>query len=461
MEPFITQKLSGWTRFSYEDCAVFRPEKQASLGGILNSGLVASYISRGLGRSYGDAAVNGQGGVISHVRLNRFLSFDAQGGVLECEAGVSFKEILQFALPRGFFLPVAPGTKFVTLGGGIAGDVHGKNHSRDGSLMNFILDLKLLTSSGDILKCSPSNHPEIFWATGGGMGLTGIILSARMRLSPVESAYMQVDYEKTDDLDQTLELFERAETHYRYSVAWLDSSSNGSSTGRAVFMCGNHATRHQIPASVIHPFAVPEKRSWNIPFTLPAFMLSQAAARIFHKWFYRQNANRANEIMDFDSFFYPLDRIHNWNLAYGRKGFIQYQIVLPTESSRSGFLELFELLNKSRRLSFLAVLKRFGQGNRGFLSFPTKGYTLALDFPVTRGLISFLQELDRLVLKFGGRVYLAKDSTLTPDVFSEMYPALSQFQEIKQRLDPAGRLSSSLSRRLKLTEDGKSPSTRK
>ncbi len=451
-ERFVTHPLSGWGRFPVECCNVYRPESQRQLAAILESGAQPSFTSFGLGRSYGDAPLNSQGGVICHTRLNRFLAFDAQAGVLECEAGVSLAEILQYFLPRGFFLPVTPGTKFVTVGGAIAADVHGKNHHQDGTFGNYVLGFKLLTPNGKTLSCSPHDNFEVFWATHGGMGLTGVILSARIKLRPVESAWVLVDYQKATNLEDALGRMTESDIRYQYSVAWIDCLATGRHMGRAVLMRGNHALANELPASIRDPLAEPPHRRWTLPFVFPSLALNSLTVRAFNAFYYRVHRNAARQLVDLEKFFYPLDAIHHWNRLYGRRGFVQYQVALPLEGGVEGLKEVLTRLARSRRASFLAVLKRFGKPNPGLLSFPIQGYTLALDLPVASGLIPLLHELDRVVLNYGGRIYLAKDAVMTSHSFAAMYPKLEQFRAIKSRLDPRGLLSSSMARRLAIVE---------
>jgi FAD/FMN-containing dehydrogenase len=451
-EHFVTQPLSGWGRFPVEHCNVYRPESRRQLAAILESGAQPSLISFGLGRSYGDAPLNSQGGVICHTRLNRFLAFDAQSGVLECEAGVSLAEILQYFLPRGFFLSVTPGTKFVTVGGAIAADVHGKNHHQDGTFGNFVLDFKLLTPKGETISCSPNKNPELFWATHGGMGLTGVILSARIKLRSVESAWVLVDYQRATNLEDALERMTESDVRYQYSVAWIDCLASGRHMGRAVLMRGNHAPAKELPARVRNPLAQPRHRGWTLPFDFPSLALNSLTVGAFNSLYYRMHRNAARQLVDLDKFFYPLDAIHHWNRMYGRRGFVQYQVALPVEGGLEGLKEVLTRLARSRRASFLAVLKRFGKRNPGLLSFPIQGYTLALDLPVARGLIPLLRELDRVVLSYGGRIYLAKDAVMTSQSFATMYPKLEQFRAIKRKVDPHGLLSSSQARRLAIVE---------
>jgi FAD/FMN-containing dehydrogenase len=409
-------------------------------------------VSHGLGRSYGDAALNRDGGVLWHRRLNRLLSFEESSGVLECEAGTSSAEILQYFLPRGFFIPVTPGTKFVTIGGAIAADVHGKNHHKDGTFGSFVLDFKLLTPAGEVVVCSPTSNADIFWATIGGMGLTGVVLSARIRLRPVQSAYLRVDYQKARDLEEALGLMDESDHRYQYSVAWIDCLAAGKSLGRAVLMRGNHASTDQLPSRVQDPLAQPSRWQWNLALDLPSSLLNSLTVGAFNALYYAWHRNAVNQLVDFERFFYPLDAIENWNRLYGKRGFVQYQVALPVAGGHTALKAILERLARSGRGSFLGVLKRFGEANAGLLSFPFPGYTLALDLPVTSGLVPFLHDLDRLVLDSGGRVYLAKDAVLKAETFASMYPKLEQFREIKQRLDPRGLLASSMARRLRIVE---------
>ncbi len=450
---FATSPLSGWGRYPVESCQVFRPEKRSEVAATLASGLQPSYIPRGLGRSYGDAALNENGGVIWDVRLNRFLSFDSATGVLECESGVSLAEILQYFLPRGWFLPVTPGTKFVTVGGAIAADIHGKNHHKDGSFSNFVRDFRLLTPTGEVLLCSPSSTPEIFWATVGGMGLTGIVLSARLRLRRVDSAYVFVDFHKALNLEDALATMEASDERYDYSVAWIDALATGKSMGRSVLMRGNHAAAAELPSRIRHALAAPIVPQWNLFLDFPSGTLNRLTVKAFNTAYYAVHRTAPRQLVNFEKFFYPLDAINQWNRMYGKRGFVQYQIALPQASGRAGLCTILDRLARSGRASFLAVLKRFGDAGPGLLSFPLRGYTLALDIPAARGLVPFLHELDRMTLDHGGRVYLAKDAVLRAEDFAAMYPKLESFRAIQRKLDPKRLLSSSMARRLGIVEE--------
>jgi decaprenylphospho-beta-D-ribofuranose 2-oxidase len=448
MEPSVVGPLSGWGRFPVETCRTFRPERRASLAAILDSSAETSYIARGLGRSYGDAALNSGAGVISFERLNRMIGFDPDGGILECEAGVSLAEILDCFVPRGWFLPVTPGTRFVTLGGAIAHDVHGKNHHRVGAISNFILDFHLQTAQGEILVCSPRENPEVFWATVGGAGLTGLILTARLRLQRVETAYVVVDYLNVSNFEEALDAMAESDHLYEFSVAWIDCLARGKALGRSVLMRANPAARSDLPAGSVDPLSRRRHPERSLPFDFPSALLNPLTVGAFNALFYSLHRTVSGRLVDIDSFFYPLDAIRHWNRMYGRRGFVQYQIAFPPEASRTGLAKVLERVSASGRGSFLGVLKSFGSASAGLLSFPFPGYTLALDLPVGDGLVPFLRELDRLVLDGGGRVYLAKDAVTTRETFAAMYPRLDEFRAIKARLDPGNRLSSSQARRV-------------
>jgi FAD/FMN-containing dehydrogenase len=429
---------------------LYRPEKISDLRALLLSTNEPSFISRGLGRSYGDASVNSAGGTILHTRLNRFLSFDQKTAVLECEAGVSFAEIMQYFVPRGYFAPVTPGTKFVTVGGAIAADIHGKNHHRDGTIANFVIDLRLLVPSGEVITCSATSNPDIFWATVGGMGLTGIIFSARLRLLPIESAYVRVDYDKAHNLVELLSMMGESDANYQYSVAWIDCLATGDSLGRGILMRGNQASRAEAPEGKTGPLQ--QQRKFRIPFDVPASVLNRFTVGAFNALFFSRHNRAHNQLVTLDKFFYPLDSLDNWNRLYGKRGFVQYQFVLPEQAGPKPMSLILERLAASGRGSFLAVLKRMGDPNRGLLSFPIRGDTVTLDIPFAADVPVLLHQLDDVVRECGGRVYLAKDAVMAAATFAAFYPKLDEFRAIKEKLDPERRLSSSLARRLRIVD---------
>jgi FAD/FMN-containing dehydrogenase len=444
--------LAGWGRYPLAASDVFRPEKLDELRAVVSSDST-SIIARGAGRAYGDAALNADNRVVNLERLNRMLAFDADTCILRCEAGVTLAEIIDVFLPRGFFPPVTPGTRFVTLGGSVAADVHGKNHHRESSLATHVLSLDVMLASGEVLHCSREEHAGVFWASAGGMGLTGVILELEIRLRRVESAYLRGEFIRAANLDAAIEEFERTDREYGNSVAWIDCASSGRSLGRSVLTVGDFAARDSLDARRRQqPYRIGLRPRAIIPFNLPRFALNSFSVRLFNEAWWMLHRNRgAPHLFDYDSFFYPLDSIRHWNRMYGRRGFVQYQCVWPEAESRAGLVEVVEAIARSRRGSFLTVLKKFG-AQEGMLSFPMPGYTLALDFTVADGLFEFLDTLDQMVLKRGGRVYLAKDARLRPEVFRAMYPSFAKWREVKAALDPEWRFSSSLSRRLLMHE---------
>lgn len=444
------QKVTGWGRWPVEDGTAFRPEKRSAVADILREGEQSSYIARGLGRSYGDTATNGGGGHVIMTRLNRMLSFDAEAGVLECEAGTSLAEIIEALLPRGWFLPTTPGTKFVTVGGAIAHDVHGKNHHSAGTFGNAVESLVLLTPLGKTLTCSRETNADVFWATLGGAGMTGIILSATFKMRPVESAYFLEDTIKTKNIGELLDALERTRDDYPYSVSWVDCMARGASLGRGILMNGNHARRDELPSSSGDPFRIRKKLEVNVPVDLPNFAFNSLTSHFGNTVVYTAGKTQKGHLVDWDKYFYPLDAIHNWNRGYGKRGFTQYQFVVPLDQ-RDGLVTILEKVVREQKCYF-AVLKIMGPQNLGMLSFPFEGFTLTMDMPVHAGLVPFLHELDDMLLEYSGRVYLAKDATLRRETFELMYPRVSEFKAVRAKLDPEGLLSSNQARRLGLAE---------
>lgn len=445
--------LGGWGNFPTEPCRVFAPRNVSDIRSLMLAEKARSFIARGLGRSYGDSSLNSQGGVMLQTRRNRFLSFDEETGILECEAGLSIAEILDHLLPRGWFLLTTPGTKFVTIGGAVAADVHGKNHHVDGSFAKCVLGFLLLTADGTVVDCSPEQTPELFWSTIGGMGLTGVILQVRLQLRRVDSAYVRMTCRRTANLDQTLECFAATAADYRYSVAWIDCLASGASLGRSVVMLANDAVSEDFtPSQHGRRYRMPRRAGRHVPAWSPNGLINSWTVRAFNAAYYASHPD-GERLVDFETFFYPLDAVAHWNRIYGSKGFIQYQAMFPPATSRAGLIELLESAAQSRQSSFLAVLKASGAASGGILSFLSQGHTLAMDFPNTgRTLQTLVQKLDRIVLKHGGRLYLAKDALMPASMFAEMYPEVRAFRQIKARIDPAHRFSSSQARRLGILE---------
>lgn len=439
----VTQRLSGWGRYPVATGAAVRPEKVAGARAAVASPEWPSVLGRGLGRSYGDAAFNPDGCTILTERLDRMLAFDPASGLLRAEAGVTFREIVDAFVPRGWFLPVTPGTRHVCLGGAIACDVHGKNHHLDGTLKRHLGRVRLLLASGEEVVCSSEERPDLFHATVGGMGLTGLILEAELRLMPVETSWIRQTVLPARDLAEMLALMEQHDGRHRYAVAWLDSLGGG----RGALMVGDHARLADLPAGRA-PLLVGGRALASVPVDAPGTLLNPLSLRAFNRAYYELQRRKAGEsLATLGAFFYPLDVLDSWNRLYGRRGFVQYQFVTPVETSPATVAEVLRRCASAGQGSFLTVLKRFGPG-AGWLSFPFEGYTMALDFPVTPALSDFLAGLDRLVLDAGGRVYLAKDALLDGPTFRAMYPEYPRWLQVKSEVDPANRFQSALSRRL-------------
>ncbi len=445
----LIKTIAGWGNFPAYPCRLFRAERLREQKEILCTPN-ESFIARGLGRAYGDAAINADHGVVLQERFNRFLAFDQASGMLECEAGVSFEDLLQTFVPRGFFPPTTPGTKFITVGGAVAADVHGKNHHCDGSFSKSVDSFRLMLANGDVVTASRTDHADLFWATIGGMGLTGILTSVKFRLSKIPSSRLNVHFEKTKSLDETLARFTTTDAQFANSVCWLDTVASGSKLGRAVMMLGNFATPAELGGMKrLNEVSFSKKR--NVPFFLPEFVLNSLSVSLFNRAYYAHFSNGSNKVQTIDQYFYPLDAIDNWNRGYGKSGFLQFQAVWPNEQSAAALKKTLEEIQKAGANAFLAVLKTMGAKSEGMLSFPIAGHTLALDIPYRgKKTEALAKRLNALTLDFGGRVYLAKDAFLTREQTQKMYPDFDKFLAVKHKYDPNGRFASSLSKRLGL-----------
>lgn len=455
--PGTSRTLHGWARTAPSAARVLAPTRAVEVTAALpepSGGAVAGrgLLARGLGRSYGDAAQNAGGTVVDMPSLAGVLSVDAQAGVVEVEAGMSLDSLMRRVLPLGWFVPVTPGTRHVTVGGAIAADLHGKNHHVDGSFARHVLSLELLTADGRVRTVSPARDAELFWATAGGMGLTGVILSAQLALIRVETASVSVDTERAGDLDDLMDRLARTDDAYRYSVAWIDLLARGAQLGRAVLTRGDHAPLDALPAGRrADPLAFAPKPLATMPHGIPGGLLRRTTVAAFNElWFRRAPRERRGQLTGLGSFFHPLDGLLEWNRLYGPRGFLQYQFVVPY-GAETALRAAVERISAARVPTFLAVLKRFGPAGPAPLSFPVPGWTLALDIPTgVPGLARLLDGLDQLVLEAGGRLYLAKDSRLDPRLLPRMYPRLEEWRATRRRVDPHGVFVSDLSRRLAL-----------
>ena len=422
--------VQGWGRYPSKLADYSEPAGLAEFQ-ELTSSHGSSTIVRGAGRSYGDSALAER--IISSRYLDNFISFDENKGVLVCGAGLTIDQILTVMVPKGWFLPVVPGTKFVSVGGAIASDIHGKNHHCDGCFSEHLKSFKLLTAGGKIIACSKTRNKKYFLATCGGMGLTGIVVEASLQLMKLASLQISQHSIRTANLDESLELLENHQAS-QYSVAWLDCRAKGKKSGRSVVFSGSHVDSEDKPSP--KPVKVIKRMQLNLPFNSPAFLLNSLTIGLFNGTYYKFAGKQAQKKIHFDSYFFPLDRINNWNRLYGGRGFLQYQFVIPTDSARLGIGEILRQVRASGKGSFLSVLKKFGAANKNYLSFPMEGYTLALDFKFEKSLLPLLNELDEIVLSHGGRHYLAKDARMSEHTFKQSYVNWEKFLSVKNELDP-------------------------
>lgn len=436
-------KLSGWGRYPTSHAELVAPAGEQAMKSYLQSHSTTC-IARGSGRSYGDAALAET--VLSSRHLDHFLEFDDKAALLRCGAGLSLDEVLRVSMARGFILPVLPGTRFVSVGGAIAADIHGKNHHQDGCFSEHLDSFRLLLASGEIRNCSRQENPELFAATCGGMGLTGIIVDASLRLREVPGIFIQ---NKTVQANCLADAMDKLQEHgdSKYAVAWLDCLARGKDLGRSVLYLGDHA--EQLSKKTVYRHE--SGRLFSVPFSTPGFLLNSLTMRNFNKLYYALQTRRQSEaLIHYQRYFFPLDRIQNWNRLYGRQGFQQYQLVLPQAHALTGMTAILETVSRAGKGSFLAVLKQFGPANDKPLSFPMSGFTLTLDFKMEAGLNELLEQLDAIVLEHGGRLYLAKDARMSEIMFKSGYPRWQEFVDLRRQVDPQGRFSSLLSRRLGL-----------
>lgn len=439
--------LAGWGRYPRIDATVIStPRSVEELQALAQQGNV---IARGNGRAYGDSAISAEN-TIQMKHFNRMLAFDEEHGQLVAEAGVLLADVIEAFLTGGWFPAVTPGTKFVTLGGIIAADIHGKNHHKNGSFGNYVDWIDVLTSDGSVQRCSRSENTELFEWTIGGMGLTGIILRAAVRLRPVTSAWIEQRTLVADNIQHAIELFEQSQDA-TYSVAWIDCLQKGSALGRSLVMLGEHADTIAVPPEHRKtPLHIPPKSKLSIPTELPSWALNSFSVRAFNALYYWNGKRKPErQLVDWDRYFYPLDAILGWNKIYGRRGFAQFQCVIPLPQAEQGLRELLEAIAKAGAGSFLAVLKRFGAQESRF-SFPMEGYTLALDFPINAKTLALMNQLDRITLQHGGRFYLAKDSRMSPDVFKQSEHRADGYRQYRTQAGVLDTYSSAQSKRLGL-----------
>jgi len=442
------RSISGWGRYPVRDCNIFDVDLPPD--NINNFTGFNSFIARGMGRSYGDAALADDNSlVINTLHLDKFLSFDKQKGIIKVQAGVTLSTILDIIIPRGWFLPVVPGTRMITLGGALASNVHGKNHHNSGAIENFVLEFDILTEKG-VITCSRQNYTELFFATIGGLGLTGIILNATLSLKSIETAYVTSRLIKVKNFEEALLISKENDQNYEYSVTWVDCLAKGKNLGRGIVMLGNHTKSCELQKKSVH-LSNRWKRAYSFPEVFPNWLLNSLSIKMFNFGFYNKQLFKDKIIQsDFETYFFPLDFFSNWNALYGKQGFIQYQFAVPFENGNQAVKEALEFLSLKKIGSFLAVLKIVKE-DTVLLPFAVPGFTLALDIPMLkREVLSYMEELDHIVIKYGGRVYLTKDSRLNPENFKKMYPDITGFNAALIKYAPNKKFQSLLSKRLKL-----------
>ncbi|WP_017972785.1 FAD-binding oxidoreductase [Actinopolyspora halophila] len=444
--------LTGWGRTAPTMAEVVSTPDVETIARAVRAAGDRGVIARGLGRSYGDPAQNAGGTVIDMTALNRIHSIDVDEAIVDVDAGVSLDTLMRRLLPHGLWVPVLPGTRQVTVGGAIGSDIHGKNHHSQGSFGSHVLSLELLTADGEVRTLTPDGESaELFWATVGGMGLTGIVLRARVRLKRVETAYFVVDNIRTRNLDELLEHFtDGSDDNYTYSVAWFDSLARGENMGRALLTRGNSATLEDLPKKLRkNPLGFDAPQLMTAPPVFPNGLVNKYTITAFNEVWYRKAPTKYGSVQNITQFFHPLDLVGEWNRVYGSAGFLQYQFMVPFGQEQA-FRRSIDKISASGHASFLNVLKTFGAGNAAPLSFPSKGWTLTVDIPISPGLERLCRELDETVLEAGGRLYFAKESRTTPEMIERMYPRIDEWRKTRAAVDPQGIFRSDLARRLNL-----------
>lgn len=451
--PTERRTLTGWGRTAPTTADVLStPDVEVIARAVTQAG-ERGVIARGLGRSYGDPAQNAGGLVVDMTALNCIHSIDPASGHIELDGGVDLDQLMKAGLPHGLWVPVLPGTRQVTIGGAIANDIHGKNHHTEGSFGNHVVSMDLLTADGQVRTLTPDGpDAELFWATVGGCGLTGIIVRATIAMTKTETAYFLVDTDRTADLDETIELFsDGSDEKYTYSSAWFDSMSTGSRLGRAAFARGSLAKVDELPPKLrADPLKFDAPQLATLPDIFPNGLANKLTFSMVGELYYHKTPKQGRGLVqNLTAFYHPLDLLGEWNRAYGSKGFLQYQFIVPL-SAEAEFRRIVRRIAESGHVSALNVFKKFGEGNRAPLSFPMPGWNICVDFPIKKGLGAFCRELDEAVLGMGGRLYTAKDSRTAAEAFAKMYPRLDEWRKVRHSVDPEGVFASDMSRRLEL-----------
>ncbi|MFN8321277.1 MAG: FAD-binding oxidoreductase [Chitinophagales bacterium] len=444
----ITERnnISGWGNYPVQCSDIFTPENEEELQAFLVNS--EKLTPRGNGRSYGDSAIGRN--TLKSSKLNKILDFNSEDGTITCQSGVLLSSILNVIVPHGYFLAVTPGTKYVSVGGATASDVHGKNHNRKGNFSKHITYIKLLLSSGETLLCSPTLNQEVFWASCGGMGQTGFIIEVCLKLQKIETAYMVQHNIRCFNLKEVFNAFSQF-SNYDYRIAWIDSFQKSKKLGRGVFTGANHCSLDMLSIErKTEPFEFRKKNAFAVPFMMPSFLLNGFFVRILNLWRWKKAPTiDSKNVVCFEDLFFPLDSVLDWHKLYGPKGFVQYQFALPLENAEEGIEQILQIVSNARDNSLLTVIKQFGKSNENtLLSFPMEGYTASLDFKVSATLFPLLEKLDEIVLQFGGRLYLTKDARMNLNMMIAGYPRLKEFQDILNTVNSDNKFTSAQRERI-------------
>ena len=435
----MSVKISGWGKNVSVHKNIYNPKNNEEIIDLIFNKKISNFITRGLGRSYGDSSLADN--VVSLKDYNKFFNFNEKDGFIECSSNYSLNELIKIILQKGWFFKVTPGSKFVTIGGAIASDVHGKNHHLDGSFANHVMSLKVITAEGKLYNCSKDENKQLFHATCGGMGLTGIIVSAKIKLLRIKSKFIDVQILKTKNLKETITKFKEL-SEIKYTIAWIDTSSKTRDRGRSVIFIGNHSDDGDLEFY--------EKKKISIPSNFPGIILNKYTIKLFNKIYYYFHKDKKKFKQNLDSFFYPLDYINNWNNLYGKNGFTQIQILIQEEDPEVIINKVLDFFQEKGQYSFLSTLKEFGKGNENYLSFPDKGYTLTMDLKMNKKLKKIYEEFENLLIGHKVKVYLTKDSLMTEKYFKETYMNYNKFKEIKNKHDPMNLVNSFQSFRINI-----------
>ena len=432
--------MNGWGRYGEYRTKLYKPKDINSVKRKLKRSSVETFICRGLGRSYGDSSINSK--IINLTNIKKRFQISKEKREIMCTSNFSIKELLPILLKENFFFNVTSGTQYVTIGGAIASDIHGKNHHRDGSFCDYVTEIKILLANGKIIKCSKKKNQKLFFSTCGGMGLTGIILSAKIQLLKIPSKFIKETIIKSNSLKETINYFKKY-NHKKYIVSWLDTNEKNDKLGRGIIYIGEHI-KHKNKDFLKH-------RSINLSFNFPSFLLNNFFLKILSKFYFFKNLRFKERIVEIKKYFYPLDNIKNWNKVYGKRGFVQVQILVSNNNLIKNLTKILLFFQQKNQVSFVSTLKKMGKKNKNLLSFPAEGYTITFDIKNNKNLKTFYMELEKILIKMNAKIYLTKDILMTQDYFEKTYTNINKFIQFKKIYDPKFKFSSYQSKRLGIT----------